>query len=244
MARHPRSQQRQNQSWRALAELGLTSAGILHEIKNSLQGVASALFILEHETELSPKARQYVSIAQHELSRVFDVSAQSLALVRQEKLVAVRLADVLEEVLHLYSAKITHKQIKIERRYDFAGKIESNPGALRQIFSNLVLNALESAPRETGKLTVHTFARSPSSGQKKPGVQIEFVDNGPGVPDQHREKIFEPLFSTKSGKGSGLGLWVTHRLVEKQNGWLRLLRQNECGLPGTCFSVFLPLTAE
>lgn len=242
MARQSGPQPRQNQSSRALAELGLTSAGILHEIKNSLQGVASALFILEHETELSSKARQYVSIAQRELSRVFDVSSQTLSLVRQEKSVAVRVADVLEEVLNLYSTKIAHKQIKIERRYEFVGKIESNPGALRQIFSNLVLNALESAPRETGKLTVHTFASSPSSGEKQ-GVHIEFIDNGPGVPDQHREKIFEPLFSTKSGKGSGLGLWVTHRLVEKQDGWLRLLRQNECSLPGTCFSVFLPLTA-
>jgi signal transduction histidine kinase len=231
-----RSLRHQNQSWKALADLGLASAGIMHEVKNSLQGVASALFVLEHEPELSPRARQYVSIAQQELARVFDVSAQTLSLIRHEKPVLVCLGDVIDDVLNVYSAKIAFKEIQVERRYDFAGQIESNPVALRQIFSNLVLNALESAPRETGRLTIHAYHCLLEKGEYS-GVEIEFINNGPAIPKECRQKIFEPLFSTKNGKGSGLGLWVTHRLVEKQKGRLRLLDRGE----ETCFSVFLPL---
>jgi len=74
-------------------------------------------------------------------------------------------------------------------------------------------------------------------------VQIEFADNGPGIPEKYRERIFEPLFSTKAGKGSGLGLWVSRQLVHKQHGQLRLRERGECGESGTCFSVFLPLVA-
>jgi signal transduction histidine kinase len=240
MAQGLHSLRRRNESWRALAELGLASASVMHEVKNSLQGVASALFVLEREPELSPRARQFVSIAQHELSRVFDVSAQTLSLVRREKPVKVRPTDVIEEVLNVYSAKIEHKHIRVERRYDFAGEIESNPGALRQVFANLVLNALESVPRETGKLTIHSYACFHPEDEKKSGVQIEFADNGPGIPEEYRKRLFEPLFSTK-GKGSGLGLWITHRLVAKQKGRLRLLSRSEG--KSTCFSVFLPLTS-
>jgi len=234
-------QQPQNQNMNALAELGLASAGIIHEVKNSLQSVANALLLLENEPGLSPHSRQLVAIARSELSRTFDVSTQSLALVREETPVAVSMTKVLEEVLNTYAAKIAHKQITVETHYEFNGMIQGNPGAIRQMFSNIVVNALESAPRETGKLLIHTHARREKSrGGEVPGVQIEFADNGPGIPNEIRERIFEPLFSTKQGKGSGLGLWVTHRLVLKQNGWLRLLGSTEGIHSGTCFSIFLP----
>jgi len=233
--------QQSNQNMSALAELGLASAGIIHEVKNSLQSVANALLLLENEPGLSPHSRQLVAIARNELSRTFDVSAQSLALVREETPVTVSMTKVLEEVLNTYAAKIAHKQITVERRYEFNGMIQGNPGAIRQMFSNIVVNALESAPRESGKLLIYTHAsRGKSGGGEVPGVQIEFADNGPGIPNEIRERIFEPLFSTK-GKGSGLGLWVTHRLVLKQHGWLRLLGSNEGVHSGTCFSIFLPL---
>src|SRR5581483_8141165 len=235
-------QQPQNQNMHALAELGLASAAIIHEIKNSLQSVANALLLLEKESGLSPHSRQLVAIARQELSRTFDVSAQSLSLVREETPVAVSMANMLEEVLNTYAAKIEHKHITVERRYDFNGTIQGSPGAIRQIFSNIVINALESAPCETGKLSVHTYAcHEKSEAGKVQGVQIEFADNGPGIPNDLRERIFEPLFSTKNGKGSGLGLWVTRRLVLKQSGWLRLLGSSEGGHSGTCFSIFLPL---
>ncbi len=238
-----RSQRQQrNANVNALAELGLFSAGIMHEIKNALQGIANALFLLSGEQSLSPRVREEVEIARCELSRALDVSAQTLALARDEHPMAMSIVDVLEEVLSRYSAKTAYKHFTIDRQYDFSGKIQGSPGAMRQVFSNIVLNALESGPLENGKLVIHTFACRSSKNRRTPGVQIDFADNGPGIPDQYKKKVFQPLFSTKKGKGSGLGLWVARSLVLRQHGQISLVSRSEGLDSGTCFSVFLPLT--
>jgi signal transduction histidine kinase len=228
-----------NPNANALMEVGILSAAIIHEVKNSLQGVANALFLLECDRNLSRKARERVAIARRELSRAFDISKQTLALIREEQPVAVSVNDVLEDVLH---EKIAYKQITIDRRYEFNQKIQSNPGAIRQVFADIVLNALESIPFHTGKLVIHTSPCCRSRGSSVSGVQVVFADNGPGIPDKYKRRVFEPLFSTKSGKGSGLGLWVAARLVRQQNGHLRIHSRSESINSGSCFSVFLPVS--
>ena len=232
---------------RALAEVGLFSAGIIHEVKNALQGIANALFLLDHEKDLQPRAREWIGVARRELSRAFDVSCETLALVREENAVPVRITDVLEEVLSTYAAKIGHKAVTINRRYEFDETIQADPGAVRQVFSNIVLNALESLPERAGKLTIHTHAchvgeeGNARRAMAVRGVRILFADNGPGIPQQNRRKVFDPLFSTKKGKGSGLGLWVTEQLVRKQHGRVRLRSSDKPRTSGTSFSVFLPV---
>ena len=239
------SQQRsRNTSQGALAEIGLFSAGIMHEIKNSLQGVANALFLLDCDENLSPSVRENVQIARRELSRVFEVSSQTLALVRPEEPAPVRITKILEEVLDTYAAKIAYKRITVDRKFDFQEEIMSNAGALRQVFSNITLNALESAPAGTGTLEIHSYPCCRTKYGKIAGVKIDFLDNGPGIPDEYKNRIFQPFFSTKTGKGSGLGLWVTHRLVLQQRGRLRVMTRNQSVPSGTCFSVFLPLDLE
>jgi signal transduction histidine kinase len=110
-----------------------------------------------------------------------------------------------------------------------------------------VINALESLPCQAGKLTIHTRAchvgeeGNVRRAKAVRGVRILFADNGPGIPQQNKHKVFEPLFSTKEGKGSGLGLWITQQLVRKQHGGLRLRSSDKPHTSGTCFSVFLPL---
>jgi signal transduction histidine kinase len=237
----PQLGQPRHQSVDALADLGLVSAAIIHEVKNSLQGVANALFLLENDSSLTSNAHNQVVIARRELSRASAVAAQTLALIREGKHGAVSVTDLLETVLETYAGKIAHKHITVERRYEFTATIEGNAGAIRQVFSNIVLNALESAPSDSGKLTIHTRSIAQSRGGDRPGVEVLFADNGPGIPAEYRKRVFEPLFSTKTGKGSGLGLWVAHRLMLKQHGRLRLLAKDEGINSGACFSVFLPL---
>jgi two-component system, NtrC family, sensor kinase len=231
---------------RALAEVGLFSAGIIHEVKNALQGIANALFLLDHDKDLQPRAREWVGDARRELSRAFEVSRDTLALIREENAVPVSITDVLEDVLNIYAAKIDYKRVAIDRRYKFHGTIRADPGTVRQVFSNIVLNALESLPNRAGKLTIHTRACHVGEGDIRRakavrGVCILFADNGPGIPLQNRRKVFEPLFSTKEGKGAGLGLWITQQLVRKQHGGVRLRSSDKPRCSGTCFSVFLPL---
>ena len=245
--RHSGEQHFREEEVRALAEVGLFSAGIIHEVKNALQGIANALFLLDREKDLKPRAREWVGVARRELSRAFEVSRDTLALVREENAVPVRITDVLEEVLSTYAKKIDHKSVTIDRRYGFHETIDADPGAVRQVFANIVLNALESLPERAGKLAICTRAchvgeeGNARRAKAVRGVRILFSDNGPGIPQRNRRKVFEPLFSTKEGKGAGLGLWITQQLIRKQHGSLRLRSSDKPRSSGTCFSVFLPL---
>ena len=225
----------------ALAEMGLVSASIVHEVKNALQGAAGALYVLDHDPNLDAKQRRLIAIARRELSRAVEASRQTLALVRHETPAPVSIPGLLDETLGRYSGKIAHKGITIERRYDYKGSIEANPGAISEVFSNIVLNALEAMPSRGGKLVIRSLAHTRRNGNEVQGVRILFDDNGPGIPDKYKKKIFEPLFSTKKGKGTGLGLWVSEKLVHQQHGALELLDKTRAAT-GSCFSVFLPLT--
>ena len=252
MRRKAHDDQRNGETRDALAEIGLESAGIIHEMKNALQGIANALFLLDAEQGLSPKPREWIANARLELARAFEISHQTMTLVRDENPGPVRVTDVLDDVLNAYAGKIAYKKITIERRYGFKETIEADAGAVRQVFANIVLNALEAAPCGTGKLAIHTAAHHAVTyhagtyhavkGKDVPGVRILFSDNGPGIADKHKEKVFEPLFSTKKGKGAGLGLWMTRKLVRKQRGDLQLRSSTSGPATGTCFSVFLPLS--
>ena len=225
----------------SLAELGLVSASVIHEIKNALQGIGNALFLLEQERSLKPRAREWISSAQRELSRALAASRQTLGLVRQENPSQVSVVEILDEVLETQVGKSAYQDVAIERRYDFRDQIEADEGAVREVFTNLVLNALEAAPPRRGKLTIHTSACTRANGRDVAGVRVVISDNGSGIADANRKKVFEPLFSTKKGRGTGLGLWVSNRLVEQQRGTLKLESTSQGQSSGSSFSVFLPL---
>ena len=222
-----------------LAELGLVSASIIHEVKNALQGIANALLLLEHDQSIGPKSREWIAVAQRELLRALDASRQTLSLVRNEALRKVRVSSLLDDVLEVYAGKAPYKSVAIERRYDFQGEIEAAPDSIREVFANIVLNALESLPARGGKLLVRTSARRRSNGRHVAGVQIVFADNGPGIPDKNKKKIFEPLFSTRKGTGTGLGLWICRQLVRQHHGHLWLISKTRGA--GCCFLIFLPV---
>jgi signal transduction histidine kinase len=111
------------------------------------------------------------------------------------------------------------------------------PGELRQVFSNLLLNAIE-AVADSGQITVRVRSSSHSWGTK--GVQITIADNGAGIPPENMQRIFEPFFSTKETKGTGLGLWVSQGIVQKHGGHIRVRSSRHSDHHGTCFAIFLP----
>src|SRR6185437_6084445 len=127
-ARHPESSDRQT-----LAELGLVSASVIHEVKNALQGIANALFLLEHDTTLRPGAREWISDAQRELSRAFAASRQTLALVRHESPSQVSVTQILDEMIETRSNNSANKRISVERPYNYKATIETNEGAISEV---------------------------------------------------------------------------------------------------------------
>jgi signal transduction histidine kinase len=132
------------------------------------------------------------------------------------------------------------KNVEVDRQYDTVPLIDGYPGELRQVFSNLLGNAVE-AIQGKGRITVRIHnARHWKDGRS--GVHVLIADNGIGIGREHRNRIFEPFFTTKGEKGTGLGLWVTQAIVQKHQGHLTLRSSTSPGRRGTVFVVFLPQT--
>ncbi len=228
-----------------LAAVGRLTATIAHEINNPLESVTNLLYLLEHHPTLDPTARNYASLAQQELHRVAHIARQTLSFHRESaRPVAVRLPELLENVLQIYARRIAEAGIRVERRYEFDAPVNVFPGELQQVASNLILNAVEALGSQ-GRLIVRLAPGREWSGQQRRGVRLVVADTGPGIAQPDRQQIFEPFFTTKGERGTGLGLWVISGIVQKHRGSIRLRSRAAPGRGFTCFSVFLPLeTAE
>jgi signal transduction histidine kinase len=145
----------------------------------------------------------------------------------------------MEDVLGAFGSKIESHRISLTKTYSAVATLAGFPAELRQLFSNLVLNAVEALP-EGGKLSVRV--RRAHDGRQTEGIQITVADDGPGIARENLSRIFEPFFTTKEQKGTGLGLWVSQGIVQKHGGHIRVRSSNGAELHGTCFMVFLPLS--
>jgi signal transduction histidine kinase len=163
-----------------------------------------------------------------------------LAFQRESsKPVPVNIAEIFDSVVALFIRKIEAAGIQIEKQVRFEQELLGLPSEIRQVFANLFGNAVEAVERN-GKIRLHACAsRDWRTGQR--GLRVVVADNGPGIPAEVRGKIFEPFFTTKGEAGTGLGLWITSGIIEKNDGTLRLRTVTRAGRTGTCFSVFFPL---
>ena len=149
------------------------------------------------------------------------------------------LSQVLDETSELLGGKFREQNISVEKRYSVAGHIHAAPTELRQVFTNLMVNALAATPAG-GKVALHVFASSDWRRPERRGIRVVIADTGVGIPYEHQKKIFEPFFTTKGEKGTGLGLYVIAGIVKKYDGTIRLRSSTTSGKSGTCFSIFFP----
>ena len=168
---------------------------------------------------------------------------QSLGFFHESTIpAAINVAEVLDSVLILYAKQLEQKQITVSRQYRFDKTIESYPGEIRQVFSTLLVNAMD-ASVAGGAIAVRAGARSEWKCCTQ-GVRITVADNGVGIPPQSLARVFEPFYTTKGEHGTGLGLWVTEAIVRRLGGSIRVRSKIEPRKSGTSFSVFLPSTPD
>jgi PAS domain S-box-containing protein len=222
-----------------LAAVGRLAGALAHEVNNPLAAVTNLIFLLQHHSGIDETARAFVEQASAELSRVSHIVRATLSFYRESaRPVEVRPAELADNVLDIYIRQIADRSIQIHRDYEFDGVIQSFPGELRQVLLNIIGNALDAAPAN-GKVALRIrTARHWRTGAA--GVSVSVADDGPGIPPKYRDKLFEPFFTTKGEKGTGLGLWVTRGIVEKQGGAIRVRSNVTPERHGTVFSVFLP----
>ena len=216
-------------------------AAAAHELKNPMEAMTNLLYLLQQNPTLDDAGLRYVALMRNELERMRIVVSHTLGLYRESaRQEAVQVSDVLDEIVDFYANKIRYKEIAVQKKYQCAEVIKAVPGEIRQVLTNLVVNALEAVPRK-GKVTLHTRAgrdwRKPSSGW---GVRVIVADSGSGIRPEHRSKLYVPFFTTKGDKGNGLGLWLSRDIVEQYGGSIRVRSSIQPDKSGTTFSVFLP----
>ncbi len=222
-----------------LATTGRLAATIAHEIHNPLDAISNLLYLIGQSTQ-DDVTREYASTASHELVRITQMTQRMLTFQREAaKPVPVKIGEILESVSALYERKIKSANINLKQQIDFEGYILALPGELRQMFANLVGNAIEAVAPRHGTITVRAYT-SRDWRRQRPGLRVSVTDDGPGIPPEVRARIFEPFFTTKGESGTGLGLWIASEILRKYDGTLHLRSSTLPHLSGVCFSVFLP----
>jgi PAS domain S-box-containing protein len=223
-----------------LAATGQLAATIAHEINNPLEAVTNLLFLVSMQDSLPAQGRMFLEQAEKELARIAHITRQTLAFHREStEPLPVNIKEMIESLGFLYERRFREKGVAFVRDVRFNGKLYCFENEIRQLLSNLVVNALD-ATAKGGRVVVRVRPAKEGRGRRN-GVRLTVADSGKGITREHRAKIFSPFFTTKGEKGTGLGLWVSEAIVHKHNGSLTMRSSTQRGKSGTIFSLFLPL---
>ena len=224
-----------------LAATGRLAASIAHEINNPLEAVMNLTYLARKQPG---NVQKYLQLAEQELERIAQITKNTLGFYRDStSSVNADISELLNEVVRLYERKLQFKKAALRPEYGCDMIVIGYPGELRQIFANLIANAIEALPQDAGCLRIRASKAHSWNGSRRDGVRVTFMDNGTGIAARNRKKIFDPFFTTKKDVGTGLGLWLTANLVQKHQGTLSVRSSVNPGQSWTAVSVFLPVQA-
>jgi signal transduction histidine kinase len=224
-----------------LAAAGRMANTLAHEINNPLEALTNIFYLLQVQ-ELSPQAQELIAIGARELERVGHITRSTLSFYRKVPGRTLDLHTMLDEVVQLFQMRAAQYKIEIVKSYgehaaaergaDDLRQVHYDP-ALRQVFANLVGNAIEAMEVRGGRIVVRARVQ---------GVRavVTVADTGHGIDRANLANIFEPFFTTKGERGTGLGLWVTRGIVEEHGGTLRLRSSTSGPRRGTTIRIELP----
>jgi len=216
-----------------LAAMGRLTASIAHELNNPLQAIQNCLHLILHRSLDEEKQRKYLTMAQEEVERLISTVQRMLDFYRPSTTQhrATDVHQVVDDVLALTNKRLERGRVRVRRVFDpRVPPLNAIKNQLKQVFLNLVVNAVEAMPKG-GELTIRTTL-SPDGRW----VSITFSDQGMGLSQQARAHLFEPFYTTKR-KGTGLGLSVSYGIIEQHGGSIEI---DSSEGQGSCFTVRLP----
>lgn len=147
--------------------------------------------------------------------------------------------EIIDDVLVLNNRAIADKNLRVEKDSAYTLFVQGFPAQLRQVFSNLIRNAIE-ASFMGGRIRIEITPSRLGINFAEPALRVTIADYGMGIPPENIKRIFEAFFTTKDLKGSGVGLWLSSTIVHEHGGHLQVRSKTRLPQPGTCMSVVLP----
>jgi signal transduction histidine kinase len=216
-----------------LAATGRLSASLAHEINNPLSSLTDILFLLGTQAQ-TDEAKRLLQSAKKEVERLSNIARETLAPHRGTgERVRIKGTDLIDASLESFHRQLEESHVTIERQYGSDAMIEVNPAELRQVFTNLISNAIDAMP-QGGSLSLNAH----EDGQD---LKLVFSDTGYGIKPEKMDQIFEPFVSTKGDKGLGIGLWISRNIVEKLGGTIQVHSSASESEHGTQFTICLPI---
>lgn len=223
-----------------LAATGRMAHTIAHEINNPLEAITNLFYLVQHSIDRPSVARTYIDSAANELARVSRITRQILSFNRESSSpVEIRIGELIDDVLALNNRAIVDKGLRIRKDWHESLLLEGFPAQLRQVFSNIIRNAVE-ASFPGGEIRIKTSASRLGGKLEEPAVRVTVADHGVGIAPENLARIFDAFFTTKELKGSGVGLWLSSSIVQEHGGHIRARSCTRFSSSGTCLSVVLP----
>jgi len=223
-----------------LSSLGLLTAGLAHEIRNPLVAIRTFTQLLPERYNDAEFRDGFQGLALKEVDRICGLINDLLSFARpsRPKVIQENMNDVIDGIARILESEAKEKNVEITRDFT-AGlpKVWIDREQMKQVFMNLILNAIQ-AMTKGGTISISTRPHSKNqAGQAGQFVQVEVRDNGLGIPEENLEHIFDPFFTNKD-EGSGLGLSISHQIVQEHGGYITV--ESKIGA-GTSFFVNIPV---
>ena len=218
-----------------LAAMGELTAGVAHEVRNPLGVIRASVQLLEDAEVDKTRIREAAEVIKQEIDRLDRVIKALLDFGRPSKPTLVRtdINSVLEDVVLFTNRFAKQHGVHIEERFaEGLPVVHGDPDQLKQVFLNLVTNAVQAIGQGEGLISIETR----SDGDY---VEVIVADDGPGIPVSDLSKVFDPFF-TKRAEGTGLGLTIVHRIIDEHEGHIEV----ESSPSGTVFKVTLPAALD
>ncbi|MBF0501128.1 MAG: HAMP domain-containing protein [Candidatus Riflebacteria bacterium] len=216
-----------------LSSIGQLAASVAHEIKNPLASIKTLGQLLREETAPEDQRREYIDVIVAEVDRLNGVVEQLLRYAKPEQscFKRVRLVEILKPVMSLLHHESERHRVVLSTEYPDDLELIVDSEKLKQVFLNLIFNAIQAMPPEGGTVKVCAFHDFSS-----PWTVCRVEDSGTGVPPEVLDHIFDPFFTTKQ-RGTGLGLAIVKKIIDLHGG--KIEARSSLG-SGTSFTFYLP----
>jgi signal transduction histidine kinase len=218
------------------AVAGQLALEMMHEIKNPLEALGHLIYLAHEEATDCEKVSRYTRLAEEQIATLNYIAGETLGFARASHVPkAIDVVALAEAALRIHRRTIEAKQVHLVKDLPKGVVAQVHTGEILQVISNLIVNALDALPAQ-GTLCLRVRKR-------RSEVQFLIADNGHGIPPTDAREIFQPFFTTKEDRGTGLGLALSKKIVERHRGKISMRSSVRAGKSGTTFRVSLPASS-